>query len=388
MTSHDFRTRAIAGPEVDGAAQRPVGLPICQTTTFVMDDALESAMAGGDYRSQYMYTRHANPTVDALQKQLADLHGAPDAVCFASGMAAISSAFVALVPPGGGVVADTRLYGATTTYLSRYLAEMGRQIRFAPLDDDDALVRALDSLDDPRVVYGETLANPLVQVLPLPRVAERAHARGALLAVDNTFASPFLSRPLAHGADVVIESLSKSIAGHSDVHGGLVAGASELVEPVWHAMVHLGGCIDPHAAWLVWRGLKTLPVRIEAAQRNAVAIARSLRELPGVERVYFPDREALDAPWLDGPGAMLSFVVPGGDEAAHRVMHALSVVTAATSLGGVESLVSLPYNTSHRTEEARRNVGLLPGTIRLSVGCESVDDLIADLHRAIGPGTS
>jgi cystathionine beta-lyase/cystathionine gamma-synthase len=373
------RTRVIAAAEPAPAAQVPVALPIVQTATFVYDDALTAAMAAGDYRSQYLYTRHSNPTFDALQQRLAELHGADDGVCFASGMAAIASALVPLTRERRTIVADTVLYGAATTLLTHYLADMGRRVVFFDLGDPDARATAA-AQDDVGVVYCETLSNPLVRPLDLPAAVQVARAAGAHLVVDNTFANPLVCRPLEHGADLVVESLTKSISGHSDVHGGLVAGSRELVGPVWHAMVHLGGCLDPHAAYLIWRGLKTLALRTDASQQNARAVAAALRTVASVEHVYFDETPR---PWLHGTGSMLAFVVRGGDAAAQRVLDSLRIVTAATSLGGVESLASLPHNTSHRTEQARRLVGLRPGTVRLSVGCEDVADLIADLSRAI-----
>lgn len=386
VSSRDERpaTRVVAGLDRELPGQKPVALPIVQTTTFVMDDALNAAFDRGDYRSEYLYTRHSNPTIDALQYRLGELHGAEDAVCLASGQAAVATALIALTEPGDGVLADTLLYGATNTFLGEYLASMGRQVRFAPLADPAAAAAAMASLDRPRLVYGETLANPLVQALNIPEAARLAHDAGALLVVDNTFAGPMRCRPLDHGADIVVESLSKSIAGHSDVHGGLVCGGAGPMAGVWRGMVHLGGCLDPHAAWLVWRGSKTLVMRTDRAEANARTAAAALRAHEKVARVYFADEAAASASWLSGPGAMLSFVVTGGDAAAQRVMDALRVVTAATSLGGVESLVSLPHNTSHRTDVSRERIGLLPGTIRLSVGCEDPMDLVADLERALG----
>ena len=374
------RTRFIAAAEPAPAAQVPVALPIVQTATFVYDSALTDAMAAGDYRTQYLYTRHSNPTLDALQKRLAELHGAEDGVCFASGMAAIASALVALTRERRTIVADTVLYGAATTLLTQYLADMGRRVVFFDLGDPAA--RALASAQtDVGVVYCETLSNPLVRPLDLPAAVEVARAAGARLVVDNTL----VCRPLEHGADLVVESLTKSISGHSDVHGGLVVGSRELVGPVWHAMVHLGGCLDPHAAYLIWRGLKTLALRTDASQQNARAVASALGASADVDHVYFDETPR---PWLHGTVSMLAFVVRGGDNAAQRVLDNLRVITAATSLGGVESLASLPHNTSHRTEQARRLVGLRPGTVRLSVGCEDVADIVADLRRAIADAMS
>ena len=381
MSEQRFATRAIAGPPVDGPGQRPVALPIAQTANFHIDAALNEALDAGDYRTQYLYTRHSNPTVGALQRRLAELHGADDAVCLSSGMAAISATFIALTGPGDGVLADTFLYGATTTFLSEYLARMGRQVVFADYRDADAVWAALESLDRPRVVHGETFANPLLQALDLPRLADQAHGAGAVLMVDNTFANPTVCRPLEHGADVVISSLSKSISGHSDVHGGLVCGRGELVEPVWRAMIHLGSCLDPHAAYLIWRGLKTVAMRTETAARNTSVVADALRAADGVTRIYEADWRG--RPWLDGPCNLVAFVVEGGNERAKALLDSLSVIVPATSLGGVESLVSLPYNSSHRTKEAQERIGLLPGTIRLSIGCEDPDDLVRDLLTAL-----
>lgn len=377
-------TRLVRGPTGRTAKQEPVTLPIAQTTTFVIDDALNDAFDRGDYRSEYLYTRHSNPTIDELQWRLVEAHAAEDGVVTASGMAAVSAAFVALTKPGDTVIADTLLYGATNTFLSEYLRGMGREVVFVPLADGDALSAALAAATSPALVYGETLANPLVQALPLPDVVARAHAAGALVVVDNTFANPLLCRPLEHGADVVVESLSKSIAGHSDVHGGFVAGRAAEMARVWHAMVHFGGCIDPHAAWLVWRGLKTMAMRTETAQSNAGALAAALREDARVTAVHYADAAAANADWLAGPGAMLSIEVVGGNEAAHRFMDRLRVFTPATSLGGVESLVSLPYNTSHRTAESQERIGLRAGTVRISVGCEDEADLVADALQALG----
>jgi methionine-gamma-lyase len=299
----------------------------------------------------------------------------------ASGMAAISAMFIGLTEPGDGVVADTVLYGATTTFLSAYLRGMGREIAFADYRDPASLDAALASLSRPRLVHGETFSNPLVHTLDLPRVAAQAHAAGALLTVDNTFANPVVCRPLENGADVVLASLSKSLSGHSDVHGGLVCGAHTLVQPVWHAMIHLGSCLDPHAAYLIWRGLKTITMRTAVAASNTQVVAEALSKHPQVKRVYRADVDGKR--WIHGQCSIVAFVIDGGNERAKALMSALRIIVPATSLGGVESLVSLPYNTSHRTREAQEQIGLLPGTLRFSVGCEDAEDLVEDLMQAI-----
>ena len=327
-----------------------------------------------------------NPTVRALEERLAALHGAEDGLCTASGMAALSAALIGNTAPGDGIVAANQLYGVTTAFLVRFLVRMGREVVFADTANPEAIAAAAASLAKPAWLLVETISNPLMQVSPIAAQAAQARALGMRLMVDNTFANPLLCRPLALGADLVVESLSKSISGHSDVHGGLVAGAAEPVRLAWDAMVHLGSCLDPHAAALIWRGLKTAVVRTDASCERASALVGWLQE-QGIEKVFHPSLQAGWQETLTAGGPMLSFVVSGGDARAERLLQALKVATPATSLGGVETLVSLPYNTSHRTPEARAQIGLLPGTVRLSVGIEAFEDLRDDLAQALAAST-
>jgi methionine-gamma-lyase len=380
--AHSRPASAVVARWEDPRQQQPVALPIYQTTTFVMDEALVSAMNRGDYRSEYLYTRMGNPTVRALEERLAALHGAEDGLCTASGMAALSAALIGNTAPGDGIIAANQLYGVTTAFLTRFFARMGREVVFADTSDPRAIASAAASLSKPAWLLVETISNPLMEVSPIAAQAAQARALGMRLMVDNTFANPLLCRPLALGADLVMESLSKSISGHSDVHGGLVAGAAEPVRLAWDAMVHLGSCLDPHAAALIWRGLKTAVVRTDASCERATALVGWLQE-QGVERVFHPSLQPGWLATLTAGGPMLSFVVTGGDARAERLLQALKVATPATSLGGVETLVSLPYNTSHRTPEARAQIGLLPGTVRLSVGIEAFEDLRDDLAQAL-----
>jgi methionine-gamma-lyase len=380
--AHSRPASAVVARWEDPRQQQPVALPIYQTTTFVMDEALVSAMNRGDYRSEYLYTRMGNPTVRALEERLAALHGAEDGLCTASGMAALSAALIGNTAPGDGIIAANQLYGVTTAFLTRFFARMGREVVFADTSDPRAIASAAASLSKPAWLLVETISNPLMEVSPIAAQAAQARALGMRLMVDNTFANPLLCRPLALGADLVVESLSKSISGHSDVHGGFVAGAAEPVRLAWDAMVHLGSCLDPHAAALIWRGLKTAVVRTDASCERATALVGWLQE-QGVERVFHPSLQPGWRATLTAGGPMLSFVVTGGDARAERLLQALKVATPATSLGGVETLVSLPYNTSHRTPEARAQIGLLPGTVRLSVGIEAFEDLRDDLAQAL-----
>lgn len=372
-------TRAIVSATDAAPAQHPISLPIWQTTTFRIDARLNAAMAAGDYRSEYLYTRMGNPTVRALERRLAGLHGCEDGVCTASGMGAISAFFLGVVAPGERVLVSSRLYGVTDAFLDGYVAPAGRVVERVDVMDTEALERRLGE-GGATWLYLETLANPLLDAPDLPAILARARSCGVGVCVDNTFANPMICRPVELGAELVIESLSKSIAGHSDVHGGFVGGSAERCARLWHAMIHLGACLDPSAAERIWRGLKTLGMRTDVAGANAQALAGWLGEQEEVTRVYAVEGER---PWLDGGGGMLSFVLRGGDERALRFLDALGLVEAATSLGGVESLASLPFNTSHRQPESRERIGLLPGTVRLSVGCEAAEDLMADLAQAL-----
>jgi cystathionine beta-lyase/cystathionine gamma-synthase len=383
-----FATRLATAQLPESPDFRPVNPPIVLSTTFHMDDELLDSMSRGDYRSGYLYTRMGNPTVRALEHKLAELHGAADGVTMASGMGALSAFLFGLTAPGDTIIAAQQLYGVTASLLRSYVAPAGRNVVFVDLGNPDALDAALSTSTNVRWVLGETVSNPLCSVLDIGATSRLAHLHGARLAIDNTFVGPAICRPLEHGADLVIESLSKSIAGHSDVHGGAVVGSREDCDTVWQAMIHLGACLDPHAAYLVLRGLKTLAMRTDTSCANAARIAAALNAHAEVDAVYYPgiaheSGEVVAHAQLDSPGYMLSFVVSGGDERAQRLLNALTTVAQATSLGGVESLASLPFNTSHRTPEARASVGLRPGTVRLSVGCEDIDDLLADLASAL-----
>jgi len=391
MTRHrDTLLTAMAEPP--GANQRPVTMPVCLSTHFVIDDALNAAMKEGDYRSQFLYTRMGNPTVQALERRLAELHEAPACVATASGMAALSTALIALTKPGDVIVADTHLYGVSVTLLKRYLATMGRDVDFVALDHPDALTHAHAKHGSVAWVLGETISNPLLKVLDIPAIVARARAVGARVMIDNTFAGPLVCSPLAVGADVVVESLSKSFSGHGEAHGGAVLGAEADLQLIWEAMIHLGGCLDPDAAYRIWRGSRSLHLRVERASENVRILRDALETCRDVEVIYGrrDSPETLPA-WMHTGGTMLAFVLRGGDERALRWLEHLRVIVPATSLGSIESLASLPFNTSHRDPDARAASGILPGTVRLSVGCEHVQDLIDDIMQALDatcPGKS
>jgi cystathionine beta-lyase/cystathionine gamma-synthase len=372
-------TRAIhAGAEPAGVGAS-VTQPIYQTSTFYSEP---------DGGGEVLYSRYGNnPNHTLLERRIAALEGADGCVVFGSGMAALTAALLACAAAGDEIIAAEALYGGTHVLLDRELARLG--IRTVYVDLADAGWTAAIT-PRTRVVLAETPTNPLMRVLDLAPVAERARARGLPLLVDGTFATPVNHRPLEHGCSLVIHSATKYLGGHSDVTGGAVAGDAALIEQVRVRARTLGAMLDPHAAWLTERGMKTLAVRMERHNRNGMEVAQWAERQPKIERVYYPglsshpDHEVARRV-LDGYGGMVSIVLKGGGAAATRFVQALRLCKLAPSLGGVETLVSEPRHTSHSAltpaERARR--GIPDGFIRFSLGIEDADDIIDDIEAAL-----
>jgi cystathionine beta-lyase/cystathionine gamma-synthase len=381
-------TRCIHAGYRASPAQRAVVAPIVHSTTFLLDDASYAHMLAGRVDEALIYTRLGNPTLDVVQARLAALEETEHALVFSSGMAAIHAALLACLRSGDRVVAHRELYGSTWDLLVNFLAPLGIQGEFVDLDDEAELARALRR--GARVVYCESISNPTLHVADLPGLARAAHAAGARLLVDATFASPALQRPATLGADLVLHSATKYLGGHSDLTAGVVCGSRADLRAVYRWLQLGGGCLDPRVASELDRGLKTLPLRVRAHCANARALAGWLREQPAVLRVLHPSLpdhpcHARARELLDDCGGMLSFVLRGGDEAALRFVRALELALEASSLGGVETLVSLPFNTSHaRLDRAQREgAGIPPGMVRVSVGIEDPADLVADFAQAL-----
>lgn len=360
----------------------PVGTPILQTSTFINDVVPE-----GDVR----YTRYLNnPTIEALAQRVAALEGSESALAVGSGMAAISIALLAFLNTGDHVVAQASLYGGTLKLLENDLPRLGIDTTFVPQGGRwQPPIRKKAT----RVVLVETISNPTLRVLDIRPIVQLAKERGVAVIVDNTFATPVLFRPLEHGADVVVHSATKYLGGHSDVTAGVIAASEPVIEEMLQKARSFGPAIDPHLAWLLERGIKTLPIRVERQSRNALALARALEGRKGVRAVLYPGLESHPEHRLarelfpDGMyGGMLSIVVDGGDARAESVMQRLRTIRVAPSLGGVESLASMPRHTSHRhlSDEQRAQLGIEPGFIRLSIGIEDEADLLADLEQALG----
>ena len=379
-------TRAVHGRRERKAG--PLTPPIAQTATF----AFESSAAVRRYldgdEGLYLYTRYENPTVRALEEDLAALEEGEAALAFSSGMAASTTGILSLLEPGDEVLASASLYGGTARFVREVLPRFGFASRILPV----AELPRLSAHAGPRTraVVVESPTNPMLDVVDLQGVGEAARAKGLALFVDNTFATPILQRPLALGADLVMHSLSKALSGHSDLIGGALVGSRARIEKAHALLKVLGGCMDPHTAFLVHRGLKTVHLRVARQCENALALARRLEGHPKVARVSYPGlpshpAHAVARRQMSAFGGLVAFVVRGGVEAAERFYDALSVVARAASLGGVESLVSLPVRTSHHGLSAAQlaEAGVDPGSVRLSLGVEDAEDVIADVLGAL-----
>jgi len=369
---------------------RPVVPPIYQSVTFFLDEqAYKDIHAGG--LDEHWYGRFRNPTVDVVAHAVAALEQAEAGLMTSSGMAAIATTLVTLLAAGDRVVASRQVYGDTRELLVRDLPRLGIEVVMVDATDLQAW-RAAVQQRPTAVVYTETLSNPQLELADLPALAELAAAAGARLVVDNTFATPYLVHPLALGADLVIHSATKFLNGHSDVIAGAVVGDHATVREVQRRVITFGGCLDPHAAFLVWRGLQTFQLRLRRQCETARAVATWLESRDDVAGVRYPGlasypgREVVSRVIRhDRGGAMVAFAVTGGDERALQVMRRLRVACEATSLGGVETLVSTPFNSSHfsLTPQERGAARIDDGMIRLSCGLEDADDLVADLRAAL-----
>ncbi|MFD7323089.1 trans-sulfuration enzyme family protein [Streptomyces sp. NPDC059875] len=382
-------TLAVHPPQREITGSRPMGMPLYQGHVFSFDsaDAMADAFHAPD---TFLYNRFGNPTVRALEDAVARLEGGVAGLSYASGMGAINGVLLALLSAGGHVVAQRCLYGGTYAVLTDLAERWGVEVTYVSGTDPEEVRRALRP--ETRLLYLETIANPTTRVGDLPALIAVAAEAGVASAVDNTFASPLLFRPIDHGADIVIHSATKYLAGHADVLGGMaVFKDAELYDRVRHHAVELGASTDPFAAWLTLRGLQTLPLRIERQCASALDLAGRLAAHPAVSAALHPalaghPDEAIARRLLPkGGGGVVSFDLAGGREAGRAFVGAVRVASLSPSLGDVKTLVMHPASTSHRQLDpaALEAAGIGPGTVRLSVGIEHVEDLWADLEQAL-----
>ncbi|GAB3544410.1 cystathionine gamma-synthase [Arthrobacter tumbae] len=378
-SSNGFNTRAVHAGQTPDPTTGAVIPPLYQTTTFAQDGI-------GKLRNGYEYGRGTNPTRDSLQSQLAALEGAEHAFSFSSGLAAEDALIRAALRPGDHIVLGNDAYGGTYRLINRVLADWGITNSAVDMSDLDAVENAVKS-GNTRMVWVETPSNPMMKITDIAAIAAVAKEAGALLVVDNTFATPYLQQPLAFGADVVVHSTTKYIGGHSDASGGaVVLNDADLAEKVGFIQFAVGAVSAPMEAWLTTRGLKTLGVRMDRHSSNALAIAQWLQGREEVERVYYPGLadhpgHELAARQMRDFGGMISVSFKGGEQAARTVAESTELFTLAESLGGIESLMNYPSEMTHASVKGTE-LAVPENLVRLSVGIEDVEDLIADLEKA------
>ena len=388
--SDSFATRAIHHGydpmENEGSLVPPLHL----TSTF----AFETAEAGGDMfageRAGHIYSRISNPTCDLLEKRIAVLEGAEAGLALASGMGAITSAIWTLVSPGDEVILDKTLYGCTFSFMQHGLAKFGVTVTHVDLTNPENLRDAMS--EKTKVVYFETPANPNMRLVDIRAVSDIAHQGNATVIVDNTYATPYLTRPIELGADLALHSATKYLGGHGDVVAGLLVGSAELIQEIrLYGMKDMTGAVmAPFNAMLVLRGLKTLELRMDRHCSSAQTIAEMLEMAPGVQKVWYPglpsfEQYDLAARQMSQSGGMIAFELEGGLEAGRAMMNKLELITRAVSLGDAETLIQHPASMTHSTytPEERAEHGISEGLVRLSVGLEGVDDILADLRQAL-----
>jgi len=378
-------TAAVRGAsdlEKKNAAVTP---PIYQTSTFEVTDNEEQIRVTATDR---YYTRWGNPTITLAEETLAALEGTEGARVFASGMGAITTTILALLKSGDHIVAQRDIYGGVTKFFSTWLPKLGIETTFVDTADYDQYERAIQP--STRMLYLESPTNPSLRIVDMKKTAAIAKRHGLISMIDSTFGTSINQRPAEYGIDLVMHSGTKYLSGHADLTCGVVCGRQELMDQLWETRTTLGNCMDPHAAWLLIRGMKTLAVRVARQNENALRVAEFLEQHAKVRKVHYPwlkshPQYGIAREQMSGGGGMVTFEVEGTGDDARRVSEAMRLFTLATSLGGVESLVSIPVLTSHAmiSAEQRAKMGVTEQMVRLSVGIENADDLIADLEHAL-----
>ena len=384
---YGFNSKAVHAGAIDcfGSAVTP----IFQTSTFRFKDAEHGARCFSGEEKGYIYTRIGNPSITELEDAVAALEGGFGSVAVSSGMAAVNTVYLTFLSQGKHLVAHNSLYGPSRGVMETIYPRFGVESTFVDATDVDNVKNAIRP--NTALIYLETPANPTMGIMDIEKICKIAHEHNIPVCVDNTFCSPYLQQPLAYGADVVLHSMTKFINGHADIVGGIViAKEKETYTKLRNIMVNMGFNMDPHQAWLTRRGLKTLALRIEKAQENARKVAEYLENHPKVDWVLYPGLKShpqyeLAQRQMRGPGSMITFSLKGGIEAGRRMMNNVHLALLAVSLGGIETLIQHPASMTHSklSKEARESAGITDGLIRLSVGIEEVEDIIADLAHAL-----
>ena len=382
-------TKSVHAGQYDDPQTGALGTPIFQCSTFYLNDTSYEAISEGRGRDEMIYSRYGNPSQWSVQEKISALEKAESSIVFSSGMAAISSTLLAMLDKGSHIVSSRDIYGGTYNFLYEDLDKFGMNVSFTSPTDLKEIENSIQ--DNTKILYFEALTNPLLKITPIRELVALGKKYNLRVIIDNTFLTPYNVKMLDLGVDLVINSATKYLNGHSDLIGGTVSGSRKLVDLIWPQILKNGGSMDPHACFLLERSLKTFALRMQTHNKNALELAIYLENHPKINRVYYPglishNQFELATEQLQGKNSgMISFEIEGGNTKAHALLNNLKIPKEATSLGGVESLISLPYNTSQAslTREQQQKIGINEGLIRLSVGIEEINDLISDFDQAI-----
>ena len=382
-----FSTKAVHAGEKRDPFTGAVVTPIYETSVFAFSSTRELIDVMSEKAEGYIYTRYSNPTVRTVERKMAELEGAEDVAVFSSGMAAIATTIFTLVSSGDHVVSTRDLYGGTLAFFKDVLPKFGAEVSLIEATDFDEMKSAIRK--NTKVIYAETPTNPTLKLVDVSKVAKLGKKRGITVVVDSTFASPYNMKPIKFGVDIVVHSATKYLGGHNDVTAGVVGGCKSFVQKLKEMRKHLGGTLDPLAAWLLLRGLKTLGLRMEKHNSNGVRVARYLEKHRKVKRVYYPGlpshpQYSIAKRQMKGFGGVISFEIDGNFETTMKFVDNLKLCFLAASLGGAETLATQPVTCSHYFvgAEDRKKAGITNQLVRLALGIEDPEDIIADLEQA------
>jgi cystathionine beta-lyase/cystathionine gamma-synthase len=385
--SEGYSTKAVHDGEERDPLTGAISTPIYETSVFAFASTKELIDVMGEKKEGYVYTRFANPTVRSVERKMAKLEDTEDAAAFSSGMAAISTTILTLVSSGDHIVSTRDLYGGTLGFFKNVLAKFGVGVTLVDTIDLAEMKSAI--LKNTKVIFAETPTNPTLKVVDLPKLVQLARKNGLTTVVDSTFASPYNLKPVQHGIDIVVHSATKYLGGHNDITSGVVCGSQDFIRKLREMRKPLGGTLDPHAAWLLLRGLKTLAIRMEKHNSNGLEVATYLEGHPKVRKVYYPGlathpQHPIAEQQMKGYGGVVSFEIDGDFEATMKFVESLRLCAMAPTLGGTETLVTQPVTSSHYTVSAdeRKKMGVTDQLVRLSLGIEDSQDIIADLEQA------
>ena len=382
-----FSTKAVHAGEKRDPSTGAVVTPIYETSVFAFSSTKELIDVMSEKAEGYIYTRYGNPTVRTVERKMAELEGAEDAAVFSSGMAAITTTIFTLVSSGDHVVSTRDLYGGTLEFFKDVLPKFGVEVSLVEATDFDEMKSAIRK--NTKVIYAETPTNPTLKLVDVSKVAKLGKKQGITVVVDSTFASPYNLKPIQFGVDIVVHSATKYLGGHNDVTAGVVGGPKSFVQKLKEMRKHLGGTLDPLAAWLLLRGLKTLGLRMERHNSNGMQVARYLEKHPKVKRVHYPclpshPQHSIAKRQMKGFGGVVSFEIDGDFETTMKFVDNLKLCFLAASLGGAETLATQPVTSSHYfvSAEDRKKAGITDQLVRLALGIEDPEDIIADLEQA------